>query len=298
MERVNLAYITSCRWVDRYQESTLEYIAKEIYSGRSEFAQRFNLVCIICDDNEEQFTRAWRYSEIWSPGLVVPIRGMDGTVVHKTLKEMTFQIPAQPWKDLRRLHDEKLTAFRARKARCKANYEQQILHCLISSRADLILSDSYLTIFGPDLLLAYDRRILNVHPGITQASDPARIVGRTPTRDTYTRAAYGCIIVDDKRKIGIPQGKAVSVVCDGRRREAVAVEKSREAGVTVHIVTKEIDGGPIVLCERYFIEDCELSFAGIRDKNYRIKRGLIPSALLTYIKDESVIRLIAQGTYK
>jgi len=288
--RVNIAYITSCRWVDSYQEGTLENLARRIIAGEDAFARRFNLVCIVVDDDAEQYAKAWGKGDLWQRDLAVPIRGKESILEERTLESMTVRVPSQPWRALRRSSGETLREFRARKQRSKANYEERILQYLISRRADLILADSYLPLFGPVLLGAYANRITNVHPAITQVGDPSRIPGRTPTRDTYTRAAFGCIIIDDKRVVAIPEGRRVYVESDGKLREAVEVGENRETGVTVHVVTREVDAGPVICCERYRITDDELNFDAIRMRNNLIKKELIPRALLTYIEKEEVIR--------
>ena len=72
--------------------------------------------------------------------------------------------------------------------------------------------------------------------------------------------------------------------CDGKLRETVEVGENRETGVTVHVVTGEVDAGPVICCERYRITDDELSFNAIRMKNNLIKKELVPRALLTYIE--------------
>jgi folate-dependent phosphoribosylglycinamide formyltransferase PurN len=289
---VNLAYITSCRWVDSDQGGTLENLARRIIAGEDAFARRFNLVCIVVDDDAEQYAKAWEKGDIWPRDLVVPIREDERVLEERTLESMTIQVPSQRWKDLRQSPSETLQEFHARKNKSKADYEERILQFLLSNKVDLILTDSYLTLFGSVLLSHYAKRIINIHPAITQVGDPCRIPGRTPTRDTYTRAAFGCIIVDDKRVVGIPEGRRIYVESDGMLREAVEIGKTRETGVTMHVITEEVDAGPVICCERYLINDNELSFDAIRRKNNRIKKELVPRALLTYIEKEEVIQEI------
>lgn len=296
--RVNIAYLTSCRWVDGHEGGTLADFARRLIAGDDAFARRFNLVCIVVDDDAEQYARAWGKGDIWPRGLAVPLREEERVLGVRTLESMTVQVPSRTWTGLRRSPRETSQGFRERKRESKAAYEERILQSLMRLRADLIVADSYLPLFGPVLLGAYAKRIINIHPAITQVGDPARLPGRTPTRDTYTRAAFGCIIVDDKRVVGIPEGRRIYVECDGKLREAVEVGRRRETGVTVHVVTEEVDAGPVVCCERYRISDDELSFEAIRRKNNSIKKELVPRALLTYIKNEEVIREILSWRYR
>jgi folate-dependent phosphoribosylglycinamide formyltransferase PurN len=238
----------------------------------------------VTDDDEEQWSAAWRGGVCWPLSFVLPIRDETGSRL-ATLGSMTVRIPAQPWKDLRRASRETVHQFHARKARAKRAYERRIDRHLTRAGTDLIVVDSYLTIIGPELLDKYAGRILNVHPAITEPRDAARLPGRTPTRDAFTRATFGYIVVDDKRTVGIPAGERVYVDQGGALREVVLVERIRETGVTVHVVTSEIDGGPVVACERYTIANDELSFEGIRRRNAQIRSTLVPRALLAYVAD-------------
>ncbi len=293
--RINFAYMTSCRWVDCSWGSLLESLAHELRAGTSQFSRRFNLVAVLCDDNDEEYRRAWENGPLWPGDLDIPTVEGEGGSHRQAIESLTFRISSGIWRSLKLNPGEPAAIFERRKARAKARYERSILRRLDGVSAGLILVDSYLPIIGPDLLEAYRGRILNIHPAISELGDPLRLPGRHPTRDTYTRAAFGIVIVDDKRRVGIPNGERVLVECDGVLREAVEVGKSRESGVSVHVVTDTIDDGPVIACDRYVLAEYQVSLVSIRRKNQTIKKDLVPRALLAYTDRPDVQRMIQEA---
>ena len=313
-ERIDFAYITSSRELALdekvgsivinpnnrenygYREGNLESLARRIKDRRTEFAQRFNLTAIIVDDDDYQYNMAWQQAEIWPRDMLVPIRLEDGDLTTRvTLENITLRIPSYPWKNLRRLEGEAIEVFRERKSSAKAEYEMKILDYLRFINVDLIVSDSYMTFFGPTLLNTYGGRILNIHPAILKDDDPNKLPGPFPTRDAFTRAVYGYIIIDDK-KVGIPEGRQIQVEYEGQPRTAVSVPRNNVTGVTVHVVTEDVDEGPVVLYRSYAFEANGITPEAIRNMNYAIKRELLPEAMLRYIEMPHVIRLIAEGS--
>lgn len=51
----------------------------------------------------------------------------------------------------------------------KSAYEQELLTCLREKEIDLILLAGYMRIIGPNLLSAYEKRIINIHPSLLPA---------------------------------------------------------------------------------------------------------------------------------
>jgi len=300
---VNIAYLTSCRELGLdekvgqiiidpvnghqygYREGNLEHLVSLLQKGGDKFSKYFNLTAVIVDDNDSQYARTW-LAPLWPQDTEVPLRDVDHHVIARpTLENLTFRIPSQPWKDLRRdtMQGESQEAFMARKAMAKSEYERQILRVLERQEVDLVLSDSYVTIIGSTLLDAYRGRILNIHPAVTQVGDPDRLPGLTPTRDAYTRAVHGYIIIDDKKAVDHPTGEVIEVVYDDRKRTAVRVQPSNVTGVTVHIMNEQVDNGPIVRCYKYqfFVEG--ITPEAIRTMNYRLKREILPASFLDYV---------------
>jgi folate-dependent phosphoribosylglycinamide formyltransferase PurN len=60
------------------------------------------------------------------------------------------------------------------------------------------------------------------------------------------------------------------------------VPKCREGGVTIHIVTGSVDGGPIVLSDRYIIGEQLLSMGALRLVNSGMRKQLVPQALVKW----------------
>ena len=322
--RINFAYVTSCREIGSdelvgrivrdsmngknygYREGCLENLARRLGDGDNEFGRRFNLVAVIVDDDDEQYKKAWSQAEIWPRNLDVPIRNNKGNIIAKpTLEQLTVRIPAQHWKDIRRADSESAESFKARKAEAKAMYEYEILGILRETNADLAISDSYMTIFGPLLLKAYGERILNIHPAITKIDDSDRLPGHTPTRDAYTRAVYGYLITDDKKNpkhkpngredmVGYYKYNPDTKRVERELRKAVYVPKSNRTGVTVHIVSEDVDDGPVVKYLPYQFNPNGVTPEAIRTMNYERKIELLTQAMLEYVERPEVQILIAE----
>ncbi|MBU1975231.1 MAG: hypothetical protein KKG59_02390 [Nanoarchaeota archaeon] len=312
--KIRIAYITSCREVGLdeligreivdpinglnygYRAGNLENMARILMQGDSEFASNFELVSVLVDDNSEQYRDAWSQAELWPRDLQVPLTE-DGLTFTRSLEDITTRIPSQPWKSMRRMQEESRTDFRARKAHAKALYEAAIVSQLISDDVDILISDSYTTIFGPTVLNHYGGLILNIHPAITAVGHPDRLPGLTPTRDAFTRAMYGHVIVSDKHAVDTPDGPRVEVEYEGQQYTAVIVPQSTRHGVTVHVVSEAVDNGPVVLCDEYDINDIcrkhgihmdDITPEAIRDHNYDLKRDILQAALFEYSRRPEV----------
>ncbi len=299
--RINLAYFTSCREVGLdeqigrvvidpvngvnhgYREGNLESMARLLQQD-NEFSRHFNLTAIVVDDDREQFDRAWNQAELWPRNLHVPIRNDALEMIESsTLDGLTIRIPSQPWRSIRTKRDGEIVPELVElKARTKSLYEQEIVSALRERNVDLVVTDSYLPIISDMLLNVFPQRILNIHPAITQVGHPARLPGLFPTRDAYTRAVHGYIIVDDKHAVDIPDGPHITVEFEGRPRIAVAGERIATTGATVHIDTARVDNGPVVMYTAYDFDPHGITREAIRTRTYVVKRELLPQALLQY----------------
>ncbi len=89
----------------------------------------------------------------------------------------------------------------------KEEYEEEVLKQLLEKGVDLVVLAGYMKIVGKGLLEKYKDRIINIHPTL------------------------------------LPKFKG----CRGLQcHEQVLKAKEKESGCTVHIVTEEVDGGPVV----------------------------------------------------
>jgi len=136
---------------------------------------------------------------------------------------------------------------------------------------------------------------LTVNPESVSSNNPNRLPGITPTFDAFTRAVYGWIRTDKKKAVDIPDGERIIGIHGGIEYPAVIVDKSRVAGVTVHVIEKEVDRGEIVQDIVYELDPSRLTIEGIRTQNYERKRQLLPRAMLAYIHRPEVQQLILQG---
>jgi folate-dependent phosphoribosylglycinamide formyltransferase PurN len=297
---INIAYITSCREVGNdekigrvvvdpitgvslgYRMGNLESLAGLLVHGENSFAQQCNLSAVFVDDTDEQWEAAWQEAELWPRQLQVPIRNRRREIVARpTLDGLTIRIPSS-WRALRQNHShETREEFVQRKAAAKAEYEKRLVTALQERNVSLIVSDSYVCIFGPHVMDVYRGRMLNIHPAITQVGNPNRLPGLTPTRDAYTRACYGYVIVDDKHAVDVPAGEQIEVTFQRETRRAVRIPQSYRHGVTVHEVTTRVDNGPVVLSREYDLPE-DLTPERIRTINYQHKRELLPVAILQY----------------
>ena len=89
-------------------------------------------------------------------------------------------------------------------------YDQALIEQLKQQQVDLVLLAGFMSILGPSFIQAFEHRIMNVHPALIPAfSGPG---------------FYGLKV----HKAALDMGVKVS-------------------GATVHFVTEEVDGGPIIL---------------------------------------------------
>lgn len=303
MDKIRVAYFTSFReivgdeQVSRivvdpdtgqdygYRRGNLEDMAlmlanpeQHTHPLAGEFAGTFELAMVFSDDPEDKLQAAREAVHRWPLDVNVP----NGAGM-APLEDLLVNIPSTSWRRI----SEPLS-----KIAKKAEYEADIGVELRKRAVDLIVSDSYLTLFGSVLLEAYGLRILNIHPAITAKDNPNRLPGVTPTRDAYTKARHGYVIVDDKKNRDTwPLGKPVEVEFEGEKRQAIYVPRTNMTGVTVHVVTEEIDGGPVVMhVDHLFPFDS--SREGIRHRNYNGKKALLPAAMLEYVRRPDVMELL------
>jgi len=90
------------------------------------------------------------------------------------------------------------------------NVDRKICECLIENKAEIVLLTGYMRKIGPQTLKAFENRILNSHPAL---------LPKFGGQDMYGRRVHEAVIAADEKT----------------------------SGVTVHLVDKEYDTGPIVI---------------------------------------------------
>lgn len=124
-------------------------------------------------------------------------------------------------------------------------YDFQIINLLKEHKIDVVLLAGYLRILTPRLINSYKNRILNIHPSLLP--------------DFGGKGMYGIKV-----------------------HEAVINSKSDKSGCSVHIVTDEIDGGPVLAqaCVSVLPDDTAESLAA---KVLKEEHKLYPEALNKFI---------------
>ncbi len=93
----------------------------------------------------------------------------------------------------------------------RETYDERVSEALREAGANVVLMIGYMRIVSPAFVAAWSGRLLNVHPSLLPA---------------------------------------FAGLMNARVHEAVLASGVRETGCTIHLVTEEVDGGPIVLQKR------------------------------------------------
>lgn len=283
--RHRLAYITSLRElagdeqvgrivvdplsgvVHGYRAGCLERLVARLADPGDALARTFELAAVVVDDDDDELVALGRDAPPW-PDDLIPLG-------------LFLRVPST-WRRLTPAARETPESLRARKRAAKTRYEMRLRRLLEDRGVDLVLSDSYMALFGDVLLDAFRGRILNAHPGVLAPGHPAHTPGGTPTRDTWTRAVHGFVIVDDKRATPGPDGPTRVVEFEGERRVAVAVPRAAISGVSVHVVTEGVDAGRVIAKEWWSFDPARMTPELIRHRNYEVKHRVIARGLLAW----------------
>lgn len=306
MDKIRLAYFTSFRELigdegvstivsDEetgqsygYRMGNLEHLARMFAVGGHPFTEQFDIGMVFSDDSDGHVQEARQRVISWPLQIEVPVAGTEGKYV--PLEDLLVRVPSEPWR--------KIPTGDPSKFKAKMIYEAEIVRALQERAIDLVVSDSYTPLFDKVLLGEYRGRMVNIHPAITDKSSSFRLPGLTPTRDAYTRARYGFIIVDDKKKRETwPEGESKEIEYKGKKRLAVEVPKCNVTGVTVHVINERVDDGPVIMQLEYSFDPTS-SYEHIRNENYALKRKLLPDALVHYVNRDDVRQLISTGSIK
>ncbi len=133
---------------------------------------------------------------------------------------------------------------RAKNAGIKAEVirdEDEILKRLDEENIDLIVLAGYLAIVGDKTIEKYDHRIINIHPSLIPSFCGNGMYGMHVHNAVYARGV-------------------------------------KYSGCTVHFVTSEVDGGPIILQKAVDISDCS-SPEEIQERVLKEEHILLPKAV-------------------
>lgn len=235
MKKIKLAYIWSFRNAaadragqfipykgeQRYMMSPLEHLVGAL--NNSALGDAYELVGVINDDDpglERDCNKVAGYGFSYTqgghwfypPGLEVQGRRVDDLLIGVPSSYRRLPLGAQ----------ERVPA--------KSLFERALLETLLALDADLVVLDGLLVIL--DELVrpgsVFERRIVNIHPGITRLESPYIRRGAYATWD----ALYGA------------QGLKV---VNWATRETVAVPPLLRTGASLHYVDTGIDSGEVVI---------------------------------------------------
>jgi folate-dependent phosphoribosylglycinamide formyltransferase PurN len=218
-----------------YTKGTLETALEACQDDR--LGGFLEIVGIITDDREKDLAGTDFVAHPSTVGRWILPRDMrtsNGTLA----SDITFNIPST----FRSLPLSDVTG----RSELKRAFEGAVFQLFEHTQADVIISDHFLARI--DYLLRPDAfnlsgRVLNTHPGITRADHPYPCLGNRPY-DLARLHAKGWHQSDDKKLTRVPV--------------------HTWAGATFHIVTHEIDRGP-VLCDAELTpvspNDSDISFA-------------------------------------
>lgn len=105
------------------------------------------------------------------------------------------------------------TVFIDPQNRTREEFDREMILELVRRKIDLVVLVGYMRILTPEFVRAFSGRIINVHPALLPKFGGKKFFGRSV-------------------------------------HEAVLASGERETGMTIHYVTDEIDGGPIIVQKR------------------------------------------------
>ncbi|QNP48177.1 N(5)-hydroxyornithine transformylase PvdF [Diaphorobacter aerolatus] len=204
----------------RYMKSPLEYLAEAL--DRSPLGDAYSFEGIVYDDDAESprdRAALGDYGFEYAPGrpwIFPPQMRVQG----KLLLDMLHAVPSTY---------RRLPLDSPQRPAAKTAYERTLFDKLIALRADVVLLDGLLIIL--DELVRpgahFERRVVNIHPGITRIESPYERRGAFATLD----ALHGA------------QGRKV---IDWHSLETVEAPQVQKTGASLHYVDNGIDSGEVI----------------------------------------------------
>lgn len=173
-------------------------------------------------------------------------------------------IAERPCHALRRAEDAGIPALflplsRRRDREERAEHDAVLAESLAVMRPDLIVLAGWMLLLGPVMLARYAGRMINVHPALLPddgGNEVASSRGMLP-------AIRGAHAVRDALRLGLPV-----------------------TGATVHVVTAELDAGPVVLREEVPIEQGD-DESSLHDRIKLVEHRLLPEAAAMMLRERS-----------
>lgn len=127
------------------------------------------------------------------------------------------------------------------------NDDPAILKLLKEYEVDVVVLAGYLAILTPEFIAAYPNKIINIHPSLLPSF--------------CGRGAYGLHVHEQALARGV-----------------------KITGVTVHFVSEEVDGGPIILQEACDISDLTTA-EDIQQRVLKIEHVILSKAIKAFCED-------------
>ena len=204
----------------RYMKSVLEYLVEAL--NQTELGDMYSLEKVIYDDDADSAVDREKlrdYGFSYEPGkrwFYPPELSVQGQPVN----ELLLAIPSAY---------RQLGMHAPERAAGKSAFEKKLLDTLVELEADIVVLDGLLIILDelvrPGSL--FERRIVNIHPGITRADSPYERRGAYATLD----ALHGA------------RGKKV---VNWQTMEMVPVTPLYMTGASFHYVDNGIDSGEVI----------------------------------------------------
>jgi len=130
-------------------------------------------------------------------------------------------------------------------------FNEAVLRELISARIDYIVLAGYLKMIGPQIVERFDNKIINIHPALLPAFGGKGMYGHHVHQAVFDRGV-------------------------------------KYSGVTIHLVNKEYDAGPIVLQEVVSVDGAS-SADEIAEKVLAVEHRIFPEAVKLLVEDRLVV---------
>ena len=144
---------------------------------------------------------------------------------------------------------------RAKEANIKTLYskdEDLIIATLQNEKVDLIVLAGYLAIISDKMISHYQNKIINIHPSLIPAF--------------CGPGYYGIHVHEEAFKRGV-----------------------KVAGATIHFVSNEVDGGPIIMQEAIDVSDCDSPEAMQKKVLLNVEHKLLVKAVKLYCDNRLVV---------
>ncbi len=305
--KTRLAYITSPRELEKEGVGsddritpTLEFLANQIKAG-NRYVSGIEIVAVVVDDNGQA-----------SPGSGQRSAAFEYLRSFCEQNGIAFHIEeSKPWRSIKGDPDAKGEAKRA--------YEQRLLNLMRKNGVDVILSDSYVVMFGETMLDSrngYGGLMVNIHPGIV-----GEVPGVHPTRDALVRARMFTSDPDERSAISAQLRETMAGMIELRQNgqmgslnnilgemgvpftlgdEMVAIPRvpnifRATTGASLHVVNEVRDRGrPILVSTGTPILERHTE-QGLRVDNYPTKNNTTLRGLGMFAREQRTRDLISEN---